>query len=397
MSSPLPLRANLEWLRKRAKDRLSEIRAQRPDAKLSDAQLDVAREFGFPSWRQLRAYIPLLRHELGKLSVAREDEPLASPGDNGLGQLFSAIQSGSVPQVVQILQERPILARSFGLEGQTPLHLAARYNDPAWGAWLMAYGADPKTKSGDSNHTVLSWAATCNASEFAHTLIRLGAQPDLFAAAGLGLIDTVRASFHAVGVPQPGASRTGSTRFAADGTRLHSPPIAAAEQVADALSIACRNAQVAVVELLLGQMPDLAFRGYLGATPLHWSYFGGSSTIVERLLAAGADPHARDTFLQCTPRAFGIALAANWGFDFLVRRLLVSDPSLAQPIDVHTSPLHEAARGGHLQVIQLLLTHHADPTCRNSAGKTPHDIASDAGHVAAAQLLLSHQTSFEKP
>jgi ankyrin repeat protein len=392
MSSSLPLRANLEWLRKRAKDYLGELRVQRPEATLSDAQLTLAREYGFPSWRQLKAYVVQLRQELGKLSFARGDEPLAAPGDPDLARLFSAIHSGSVQQAVEILQERPILARSSGPDGQTPLHFAARFNDPTLGAWLIAYGADPEAKFGDSSHTVLSWSATCNSPEFARTLVRLGARPDLFAAAGLGLIDTVRASFDDSGNLRPGAARSGSTRFGVDGTRLPSPPTTAAEQVSDALSMASRNAQVDVVRFLLTKKPDLVFRGYLGATPLHWAYFGGSSEIIELLLSAGADPHARDEYLKCTPRAFGIAVAANWGFDFLIRKLLAGDSSLAQPIDAHTSPLHEAARGGHVRVIQILFDHQADANFRNSAGKTPREVASDAGHTAATELLASRQT-----
>ncbi len=51
MSRPLPLRANLEWLKKLCKERLDALRAHDPQAKLSDVQLAVAREYGFPSWR----------------------------------------------------------------------------------------------------------------------------------------------------------------------------------------------------------------------------------------------------------------------------------------------------------------------------------------------------------
>ncbi len=51
MSRQLPLRANLEWLKKLCKERLGELRAQNPTAKLGDVQLAVAREYGFPSWR----------------------------------------------------------------------------------------------------------------------------------------------------------------------------------------------------------------------------------------------------------------------------------------------------------------------------------------------------------
>src|SRR5947208_16704854 len=59
MNSPrsLPLRANLEHLRNQAKQRLKAMRVQDPAARLSDAQLAVAREYGFASWRQLRATV----------------------------------------------------------------------------------------------------------------------------------------------------------------------------------------------------------------------------------------------------------------------------------------------------------------------------------------------------
>src|SRR5262245_17220597 len=45
MSSHLPLRANLEWLKKLCKERLATLRKSDPSARLSDAQLAVAREF----------------------------------------------------------------------------------------------------------------------------------------------------------------------------------------------------------------------------------------------------------------------------------------------------------------------------------------------------------------
>ena len=51
----LPERANLEHLRKQAKARLTDLRRRRPGAQLADAQLEVARANGFPSWRSLKA------------------------------------------------------------------------------------------------------------------------------------------------------------------------------------------------------------------------------------------------------------------------------------------------------------------------------------------------------
>src|SRR5580704_9154919 len=57
---PIPARPSLEWLRKLAKDRLAELRIAWPEAKLAQAQLQVAREFDFPSWRSMKARVDRL-------------------------------------------------------------------------------------------------------------------------------------------------------------------------------------------------------------------------------------------------------------------------------------------------------------------------------------------------
>src|SRR5207237_6000083 len=59
MNSPrsLPLRADLEHLRNQAKQRLKAMRVQDPAARLTYAQVAIAREYGFASWRQLKATV----------------------------------------------------------------------------------------------------------------------------------------------------------------------------------------------------------------------------------------------------------------------------------------------------------------------------------------------------
>lgn len=57
MSASLPPRPSLEWLKKTAKDRLELLRRTAPKAKLAQAQLDVARDYGFPSWRALKRHV----------------------------------------------------------------------------------------------------------------------------------------------------------------------------------------------------------------------------------------------------------------------------------------------------------------------------------------------------
>src|SRR4051794_23008327 len=50
----LPESPSLDWLRKQAKRRLGELRKANPAARLADAQFDLARQYGFASWRALK-------------------------------------------------------------------------------------------------------------------------------------------------------------------------------------------------------------------------------------------------------------------------------------------------------------------------------------------------------
>lgn len=98
LPSRLPARPSLEQLRKQAKERLARVRAADPSARLADAQLDLAREYGFDSWPKLvhhleatgplasapRITAPMSRY-LGARDVDRtvafwrEEEPISRP------------------------------------------------------------------------------------------------------------------------------------------------------------------------------------------------------------------------------------------------------------------------------------------------------------------------------
>jgi hypothetical protein len=75
----LPDRPSLEYLKKLAKDRLRELRRAEAGARLADAQLAVAREHGFPSWRALRAHL---------------DAPARAERAERVAELFAAILHG---------------------------------------------------------------------------------------------------------------------------------------------------------------------------------------------------------------------------------------------------------------------------------------------------------------
>jgi ankyrin repeat protein len=56
-----------------------------------------------------------------------------------------------------------------------------------------------------------------------------------------------------------------------------------------------------VVQDLLAANPDLAHARFEKATPLHFAALENHREVVELLLAAGADPNARDDEFNMTP------------------------------------------------------------------------------------------------
>jgi ankyrin repeat protein len=364
MSKALPARPNLDWYRKLAKKKLVLLRADNRRAQLADAQLAIARDHGFSSWRKLKEHI---------------DASQAAA-------LFDAIRHGDVNAVRRLVTSRPALTSARTEAGQRPLHVAAECNQPQIVKLLMTRGADARAKYGSSAHNALSWALTTAALDAAEELVRGGVEPDLFCAAGMGALDAVKSFFDEKGNLRPRASKTGSSRFGANGQRMPSPPTNPREIVSDALCFACRNGQAAVVRFLLKRDPDLEFRGFLEATPLHWAYFGGSRTAITLLLRAGADPTLRDAEFHCTPRAFGICVAANWGLVSVVKRLLRSDTSLVNIHDGRGTALHEAARSGEAEIVRILLNAGA-VSVLDANGQMPLDLAESQQHDDVTKLL----------
>jgi ankyrin repeat protein len=383
---PLPDRPSLEYLKKLAKDRLQELRGVDRSARLAQAQLAVAREHGFPSWRALRAEV---------------DRRLATPEPDAVVRLFAAIRAGEEATVDRLLAAHPALANARDEEGSTPLTAAVDAHRAALIPILLRRGGDPHLVYAHSAHTPLSWAVVIEAYDCARALMEAGVEPDLFCAAGLGEVDRVRAFFTPEGRLRPRASITGSSRYAPDGTRLPCPPETDREVVSDALYMASRAGHEGTVRELLTHGPDLAFQAFAGATALHWAYFAGTPRVIALLLAAGADPTLRDPVLGCTPEAFGICVPASWGWASKVRQRLAQDAALVRAESPRGGPLHEAAHAGSLAAVQALVEAGADPGRRNAEGKTALDLAGarpeQAGCAAVAEWLAGSALEPRRP
>jgi hypothetical protein len=78
MPQALPANPNLDWLKKTAKQRLDELRTRQPDVKLHAAQFALAHDYGFESWRALKAHVdrisPAFRDRNRVFEAARDGD-----------------------------------------------------------------------------------------------------------------------------------------------------------------------------------------------------------------------------------------------------------------------------------------------------------------------------------
>ncbi len=100
MAKALPSQPHIDWLKKAAKERLAGLRTRDASAKLYQAQLAVANDYGFPSWRALKARVDALSLDGQIIAAAKEgrardlDGLLAQhprkiiPAANGTGRCY---------------------------------------------------------------------------------------------------------------------------------------------------------------------------------------------------------------------------------------------------------------------------------------------------------------------
>jgi hypothetical protein len=89
-SRPLPVRPNLEHLRKQAKLLLASRRQQDSSAKLADALHAIAREYGFTTWPQLKSHVEAL-------SPLNETGPAVDPRKSFVGAWEADLSQSARP------------------------------------------------------------------------------------------------------------------------------------------------------------------------------------------------------------------------------------------------------------------------------------------------------------
>src|SRR5262249_3036680 len=147
-------RPSLEHLKKRAKELLAELRRTDPHAKLAIAQLTVARDHGFSSWRALKA------------EVDRRRAP-------AIAAFFAACEAGDAAALRELLAIEPSLVAARTAQGATGLHAAVRHLPAV--QLLLEYGADPNARdAGDNAYPMHFAGAGPDAREVVRALLDAG-------------------------------------------------------------------------------------------------------------------------------------------------------------------------------------------------------------------------------
>jgi ankyrin repeat protein len=267
--SQLPKRASLEYLRKLAKDRLRELHRREPRAKLAAVLLEVAREYGFSSWRALKA-------ELEQRQA------------HNINLFFDACANGDLHSLRTLLENDASLVRASRpnsrYQGWTGLHSAAQRGHVDAVRLLLEHGADPNARESGDNTYPLHWAAAIRQLEVVQVLV--GAGGDVH---GIGDVHELEAIgwatfFHPPG-GKPGDQPEVASFLVKRGANHH---------IFSAMSLG----DLDLIRKLVEENPRTLLRRMSrfehGLTPLHFAMNQNRYDILDLLIELGANLEAKD-------------------------------------------------------------------------------------------------------
>jgi ankyrin repeat protein len=338
---PRFLSDHASWLPKR----MSEAEIRSAPFELADAQLSIARWYDFADWDRLREYVD---------AVSAPGSPVAL-----FENAVDAVIEGNATDLAMLLREHPELVRARSTR--------VTFFDPAvHGATLLHYVA----ANGVEGHRQKTPA---NAVDIAKMLLDAGAEVDALA----GMY---------------GGRHTTMSMLVSSGHPAEA------------------GVQVALMETLLDYGAAIEGRGSGDwVTPLKTALTFGYTETAEALVRRGARVDslpavaglgrlndAARLLATASPedRHRALALASQQGHADVVKLLLDAgeDPNRYNPKGnhAHSTPLHQAALGGHEDLVRLLVERGARLDIKDTIyeGK-PLAWAEYGGHTAIAEYLRS--------
>ena len=352
-----PAQPNIDWLKKTAKQRLAELRASNPTAELHQAQLAIARDYGFGSWRALKTHVNGI-----------------APTDHDRERVFEAARAGDVEAV------RRAFASGFGpatpdMDGRTIHQIAKERRHEA--IELLARDLQEGTTRPETEAQVVrAVLGAAQAGDVPELRGHLDAHPELIDAMGGGI------------------------------------------KKATALHLAVLRNRHAAIRLLIERGADLNQRDFPdNAAPLHFAALHGDLETISLLVEAGADITGKGddyevgvlgwaTCFRLTREdvaAYLLSCGAQlnlWAAIALdrvdeVRAMIAGEPSLLSARMTRNqhrrTPLHHAAAKNRIRIVQLLLELGADPNATDATGATTLTTAAqeDADAMLIQELLAA--------
>jgi ankyrin repeat protein len=299
---------------------------------------------------------------------------LMIPGISEAQQIIRAIRDGDVEQVEQMLKENPALKDSVDGQSNTPLHMAAYFNQEELTEQLIDWGiqADARNRF---ERPPLVFAIAGDALEVAEQLLQAGADVML-------KDDLSRTPLH-------WAAYQGSGEMAefliGQGAAIHELD----EEQKTPLHLAAQRGNTDVARVLINAGALVNTIDDHSRTPLFNASWEGHMDMVRLLIDRGAVVDAR--YLGA---ASPLTTAAVADHDEICKYLVSKGANVNLVCNMQVTPLYPAVYNNNLEMLNFYLDHQAKVNYQDIAGRTPLYIAVRDGYYDMARRLIEYGADY---